>query len=61
VSADDQKARQLTGALLPHTVFPGREYFGAAHFKRERRATLMLLRVPVGELMFEVPLEMPRR
>jgi len=60
-SVEDQKARELTGVILPNTVFAGQEYFGVVHFKREKRATLMLLRVPVGRLVFEFPLEMPNR
>jgi hypothetical protein len=56
-----QKARPLTGVILLNTVVAGQEYLGVVHFKREKRATLMLLRVPVGDLVFEFPLEMPTK
>lgn len=58
-AAEARKIRETTGALLPNTVFPGDEYVGVVHFKREKRAEVMLLRAPVRGQVFEFPLEMP--
>jgi hypothetical protein len=60
-TSEAEKIRQTTGALLPNTVFPGDTYFGVVHFKREKKATQLLLRVPVAGQVFELPLEMPSR
>jgi len=60
-SAEAQKVRQLTGALLPNTVFAGQEFGGIVHFKREKRAVLLLLRVPVDGRIFEIPIEVPKQ
>jgi hypothetical protein len=60
-ASEAQMLRQTTGAVLPNTVFPGQEYGGVVHFKREKRAQLMILRVPVGGQTFEFPLEMPKK
>jgi len=56
-----EKLRQTTGALLPNTVFPGQDYAGVAHFKRDKKATLLLLRVPLANSVVEIPLVVPKR
>lgn len=58
-SAEERKARELTGVLLPNTVFHGQDFGGVIHFKREKRAKVLLLRVPVAGWVFEFPLEVP--
>ncbi len=60
-AAEAQKIRQTTGALLPNTVFPGQRYGGVVHFKREKRAELLILRVPLAGQVCEFPLEMPKK
>jgi hypothetical protein len=58
-SAEDLNIRQLTGVILANTVFGGQDYFGGVHFKRDKRATLLLLRVPIANTIFEFPLDIP--
>lgn len=58
-ASEARKVRETTGALLPNTVFPGQNYGGVAHFKREKKAALLLLRAPIAGQVFEFPLEIP--
>jgi hypothetical protein len=59
-TAEEEKIRQLTGVLLANTVFDGQSFGGLVHFKREKRARTMLLRMPIGGAVFEFPIEPAR-
>lgn len=60
-TAEAQKLRQLTGALLPNTVFAGQTFGGIVHFKREKRAKGVILRMPVAGEILEIALDVPEK
>lgn len=53
------KASDLVNrALRANTLMPGDEIGGVVFFERDRRARLVVLRVPVGELVYEFPYQL---
>lgn len=43
-------------SLKPNTVMPGKDVFGAVYFERDSKAETAILKIPVGDLIFEFPL-----
>jgi hypothetical protein len=59
-SADERKARELTGALLATTLFSSQEIGRIVHFEREKKAELSLLSFPIRDRLVQIPLVVRR-
>lgn len=51
-AAEAETTRQLAGALLPNTVFPGKQLTGIVHFKRDKKTKKFELKIPIGGTVF---------
>jgi len=60
-SAEQEKVRKLTGALLATTVMPGQSVGGIVYFEREKKAKWVLLRVRLEGRILELTLPVPPR
>ena len=60
-ASEAEKLRKLTGAVLANTVFPGQDFGGTVHFRKEKKAALLVLRMPIAGRILEFPIEMPKR